>query len=151
MHGMTTRRPYLIRAFNEWILDNGMTPYLSINADYEGTEVPRDYVIDGELVLNISPTSVRNLELGLEYILFDARFSGRSYQIVIPVKAVLAIFAKENGEGMAFVYDQNEGSADMNTQELVIESFDETDKDDDSPNEPPPTPPAGRPSLKIVK
>jgi stringent starvation protein B len=151
MHGMTTRRPYLIRAFNEWILDNGMTPYLSINADYEGAEVPRDYVIDGEVVLNISPTSVRNLELGLEYILFDARFSGRSYQVVIPVKAVLAIFAKENGEGMAFVYDQKEGAADMNTQELVIQPFDETDKGSDGPNEPPPAPPTGRPSLKIVK
>jgi len=151
MHEMTTRRPYLIRAFNEWILDNGMTPYLSVNADYKDTEVPGDYVIDGEIVLNISPTSVHNLELGQEFILFDARFSGRSHQIVIPVKAVLAIFAKENGEGMAFVYDQKEGAADINTQEIVIQSIDETNQDGNGPNEPPPSPPSGRPSLKIVK
>ena len=151
MREMTTRRPYLIRAFNEWILDNGMTPYLSVNADYEGTEVPKQYVVDGEIVLNISPSSVRNLELGQEYILFDARFSGRSHQVVIPVKAVQAIFSKENGEGMAFVYEQQEGSKDMNTQELVIQSIDETGKDGDGPNEPPPPPPSGRPSLKIVK
>lgn len=148
---MTTRRPYLIRAFNEWILDNDMTPYLSVDAEYEGTEVPMDYVIDGEVVLNISPNSVRHLELGQEFILFDARFSGRSYQVVIPVKSVLAIFAKENGEGMAFVYDQKEGAEDMNTQELLIQTDFKADQDDDEPNDPPPTPPVGRPSLKIVK
>lgn len=151
MSAMTTRRPYLIRAFNDWILDNGLTPYLSVDADYEGVEVPLDSVIDGEIVLNISPTSVRNLQLGQEYVLFDARFSGRAYQISIPVKAVLAVFAKENGEGMAFVYDKKSTVTNTNaqTQEMLIQS--DFQQDDEESNEPPPKPPGGRPSLKIVK
>jgi len=148
---MTTRRPYLIRAFNEWIVDNGMTPYLSVDAEYEGVEVPVDYVVDGEIVLNISQGSVRNLELGQEYVLFDARFSGRAYQIVVPVKAVLAIFARENGEGMAFTYSKKGEGAGDHTQEMVIQSRSEEAIDDEEPNDPPPKSPAGRPSLKIVK
>lgn len=156
MDGMTTRRPYLIRAFNEWILDNGMTPYLSVNADYEGTVVPREYVVDGEIILNISPSSVRHLELGQEYVLFDARFSGRSFQITIPVKAVLAIFAKENGEGMAFVYEQGADPDVQHTRELSIHSENDSSEksnksEDEDPIEPPPTSPGGRPKLKIVK
>ncbi|MCW8964164.1 MAG: ClpXP protease specificity-enhancing factor [Gammaproteobacteria bacterium] len=152
---MTTRRPYLIRAFNDWILDNGLTPYLSVNADYDGVEVPRDFVMDGEIVLNISPASVRNLELGQEYILFDARFSGRGYQIVIPIKAVIAIFARENGEGMAFLYEKPGPAVDLRTQEMILKSIvaeeAEGDGDGDEPDDPPPKPPAGRPSLKVVK
>jgi len=155
MQAMTTRRPYLIRAFNDWILDNGLTPYLSVNAEYEGVEVPRDFVMDGEIVLNISPTSVRNLELGQEYILFDARFSGRGYQIVIPIKSVIAIFARENGEGMAFLYEKPGPAVDLRTQEMILKSIvaDEMDSDGDGdgPDEPPPKSPAGRPSLKVVK
>ena len=150
MNGMTTRRPYLIRAFNDWILDNGLTPYLSVNADFPGVEVPREHVIDGEIVLNISPVSVRNLELGLEYILFDARFSGRSFPIVIPVKSVLAIFARENGEGMAFVYGKQDADETPRTREMMLQSV-PAESDEDDPNEPPPDPPGGRPSLKIVK
>jgi len=153
MDAMTTRRPYLIRAFNDWILDNGLTPYLSVNADYEGVDVPRGSVIGGEIVLNICPASVRNLELGQEFILFDARFSGRAYQIVIPVKAVVAIFARENGEGMAFLYEKHEPAVDDHTQEMILKSIiaDEQDDDNESPNDPPPRPPSGRPRLKVVK
>ena len=150
MSGMTTRRPYLIRAFNDWILDNGLTPYLSVNADYDGVEVPREHVVNGEIVLNISPSSIRNLELGLEYILFDARFSGRSFQVVIPVKSVLAIFARENGEGMAFVYTQQDPDDAPHTQEMMLQSV-LAESDEEDPNEPPPNRPGGRPSLKVVK
>ena len=152
MNGMTSRRPYFIRAFHEWILDNGLTPYLSVDADYEGVEVPRAYVTDGQIVLNVSPSSVRNLELGLEYILFDARFSGQSFQVVIPVKAVLAIFAKENGEGMAFAYDQPEKEGlKEESSENGAGSEDGGNEPDEDPTEPPPKPPAGRPTLKVVK
>ena len=151
MNGMTSRRPYLIRAFNDWILDNGLTPYLSVNAEYSGVEVPRDYVVDGQIVLNISPSSVRNLELGLEYVLFDARFSGRSYQIVIPVKAVLAIYARENGEGMAFLFDQQDDAAELPSQHKQGGPAREADLIDDDPGEPPPRSPDGRPNLKVVK
>jgi stringent starvation protein B len=152
MNGMTSRRPYLIRAFNEWILDNGLTPYLSVNADYSGVEVPRDYVVDGQIVLNISPSSVRNLELGLEYVLFDARFSGRSYQIVIPVKAVLAIYARENGEGMAFMFDQqDDDTAGSPSQHRQAGAAKQADLIKDDPGEPPPRSPDGRPNLKVVK
>ena len=150
---MTTRRPYLIRAFNDWILDNGLTPYLSVNADYEGVEVPRDFVIDGEILLNLSPASVRNLELGQEYILFDARFSGQAHHIVIPVKAVIAIFARENGEGMAFVYEKQEPVTDVQTHEMILKSIIQDEREDapEDDEDPPPDPPSGRPSLKVVK
>ena len=98
---MTTPHPYLIRAFYEWITDNGMTPYISVDAEWEGVEVPREFVVDGEIVLNISMTATHNLDLGLEHVTFGARFSGRQRRIMIPVAAVQAIFAKENGQGMA--------------------------------------------------
>lgn len=152
MNGMTSRRPYFIRAFHEWILDNGFTPYLSVDADHEGVEVPRSYVTDGQIVLNVSPASVRNLELGLEYILFDARFSGQSFQVVIPVKAVQAIFAKENGEGMAFVYDQpDQDVPEQGSKRDGLSSEEGANIADEDPTDPPPKPPAGRPSLKVVK
>jgi stringent starvation protein B len=151
MQAMTTRRPYLIRAFNDWILDNGLTPYLSVNADYKGVEVPREFVIDGEVLLNISPSSVRNLELGQEYILFDARFSGHAHHVAIPVKAVIAIFARENGEGMAFMYEKHEPVTDVRTQEMILKSIVQDERDDDGPDDPSPKPPSGRPNLKVVK
>ena len=152
MNGMTSRRPYLIRAFYEWILDNGFTPYLSVDAEYDGVEVPVSYVDDGRIILNISPASVRNIELGLEYILFDARFSGQSFQIVIPVKAVQAIFARENGEGMAFSYEHTE--EDSSKPELNgagASSTENSKKPDEDPSDPPPRSPDGRPTLKVVK
>jgi stringent starvation protein B len=152
MSGMTSRRPYLIRAFYDWIMDNGLTPYLSVDADYAGVEVPTGYVVEGRIVLNISPASVHNLELGLEYILFDARFSGQSFQIVVPVKAVLAIFAKENGEGMAFVFgQQEEDSPEQASGEPAPRSAQGESVSDDDPTDPPPRPPDGRPRLKVVK
>jgi stringent starvation protein B len=152
MNGMTSRQPYLIRAFYDWILDNGLTPFLSVDAEYNGVEVPHNYVVDGQIVLNISSSSVRNLELGLEYILFDARFSGQAHHIVIPVKAVRAIFAKENGEGMAFVYDQSDQGQEsaMQSDNKPEEGGGETGGPD--PTDPSPKPPGGgRPKLKVVK
>jgi stringent starvation protein B len=99
---MTALRPYLIRAIYEWILDNAMTPYILVDAEREGVDVPPQYVQSGKIVLNLSPEAVVNLALGNETIAFHARFGGVPMQIQIPVQAVLAIYAKETGKGMIF-------------------------------------------------
>ncbi|MDN5937774.1 MAG: ClpXP protease specificity-enhancing factor [Salinisphaera sp.] len=100
---MTSRRPYLIRAIHEWVLANGFTPHLLVAADAPAVEVPPEFVTDeGKITVNISPTAVRNLDLGNELIRFSARFSGRAFQVSIPPGAVLALYARENGEGMLF-------------------------------------------------
>jgi stringent starvation protein B len=129
-----SRRPYLIRAVYDWAVDNGYTPHLQIAADAEGVVVPREYVTEGRITLNISPMAVQNLDLGHDPIRFFARFGGKPFEVQVPAGAVLAVFARENGEGHAF----NE-----------IEPGDPADK---SPGKPQPTPPAGgRPKLRIVK
>lgn len=104
---MTSSRPYLIRALYEWISDNGMTPYILVNAEDEGTVVPHEYVDNGKIVLNISATAVQSLGLGDETVELDARFSGNPMHLSIPIKAVLAIYARENGKGMVFNEDDN--------------------------------------------
>ena len=99
---MTSTRPYLIRALYEWIVDNDCTPHLLVTTSVPGVEVPEAFVSDQRIVLNIAPMAVRNLELGRERITFDGRFGGQSRAIDVPVGAVLAIYARENGKGMAF-------------------------------------------------
>lgn len=127
---MTPSRPYLIRALYDWIVDNGMSPYVLVNAEDEQVVVPRQFVEGGKIVLNINPTAVQNLELGNGFVEMDARFSGTPMHISVPVMSVLAIYARENGKGMVF-----------------------TDEDDDG-GEPPPSPDeekSKRPSLRVVK
>ena len=97
----TSTRPYLIRALYEWCTDNGFTPYVAVAAD-DSVQVPREYVKDGEIVLNISFDATSSLKLGNEFIEFKARFAGTPREIMVPVGQVLAIFARENGQGMAF-------------------------------------------------
>ncbi len=99
---MTSLRPYLIRAIYEWITDNAMTPYILVDAEREGVNVPRQYIQDGRIVLNLRPEAVVNLLLGNEAIHFQARFGGTPMQVQVPVNAVLAIYAKETGKGMIF-------------------------------------------------
>lgn len=99
---MTSNRPYLIRAMYDWIVDNDLTPYLLVDAEYPGVEVPQEHVNGGRIVLNISPSACRGLHLENERILFTARFSGIATQMVLSPGAVLAIYAKENGRGMEF-------------------------------------------------
>ena len=94
-------RPYLIRAIYEWCEDNGLTPYLAVRVN-EQTEVSRAFVKDGEIVLNINSGAVRNLEMGNEMITCSGRFSGVPFDIMVPVAAVIGIFAKENGQGLVF-------------------------------------------------
>lgn len=138
---MTSSRPYLIRAIHDWILDNDLTPHIVVNADVEDVRVPPEYIKDGQISLNISAAAVHGLSMDNDWIMFDARFGGKSFQVSVPTSAVLAIFARENGAGM---------------------SFGEEERPDDPPPEPPPgeqgrgkkkaaKKPKTQPALRIVK
>ncbi|MBD3609249.1 MAG: ClpXP protease specificity-enhancing factor [Gammaproteobacteria bacterium] len=102
---MTSSRPYLIRALHEWVVDNGMTPHILVDAEAEGVDVPQQYIENGKIVLNISPESVISLSLANDYISFNARFGGQPTDILLPVSAVIALYARENGQGMVFAED----------------------------------------------
>ena len=141
---MTSSRPYIARALYEWILDNDCTPYVLVDAERPGAEVPREYVRDGQIVLNISPTAVRALLIGNDVVTFDGRFGGEALTITVPMDALMAIYARENGQGMVFEV-AGEVDADAPLFEEVVS--------EDAPPEPtPPKPPrTGRPNLKVVK
>ncbi len=129
---MTSNRPYLIRALYEWLVDNDLTPYLLVDADRESVHVPSRYVEEGRIVLNVSPSAVRDLNLGNDLIAFEARFGGSAFAISLPPDAVLGVYARENGKGMLFP--------------------DEGVDDPEPPKPTQPTPPSGgKPSLKVVK
>lgn len=104
---MTSNRPYLLRALYEWISDNRMTPHILVDAAIEGVDVPEQAVQKGKVILNIDRAAVRDLELANDWLSFNARFSGRRYGVRVPVEAVLAIYAKENGQGMMFAQDED--------------------------------------------
>lgn len=135
----TSTRPYLLRAIVDWALDNGLTPHILVNTAVAGVKVPAGYAVDGKITLNIHPQAVQNLELGKEWIMFSARFHGRSTAIEIPVAAVAAVFARENGQGFFF---PEEGAAAQGNATGTP-----------PPETPPTTPTPGRkgPGLKIVK
>jgi stringent starvation protein B len=99
---MTSSRPYLLRALNEWILDNDCTPYIVVDASAENVHVPQEYVNDGQIILNITPASIRNLVMDNESVSFDARFGGQPHHLYVPISAITAIYARENGQGMVF-------------------------------------------------
>ena len=99
---MSSNRPYLLRAVYEWISDNSLTPYLLVDARHAGVRVPQHAVKDGQIVLNVAMRAVSELELGNESVRFAARFNGVSQQVDVPLTAVLAIYAQENGQGMMF-------------------------------------------------
>ena len=105
---MTSSRPYLIRAIHEWISDNGLTPQLVIDAEIDGVIVPRNYVVDNRIVLNVAERAVKDLDLGDDLVQFNARFSGSSFEVNIPTRAILAVYAAENGVGMAFQEEEND-------------------------------------------
>lgn len=100
---VSSRRPYLIRAIYEWVLDNGLTPHILVAADAEAVEVPAEFVTEeGRITINVSPSAVQGLEFGNHLIHFSARFSGKPCEVSVPPGAVLALYARENGEGMLF-------------------------------------------------
>jgi len=104
--GMSPNRPYIIRALYEWITDNQLTPHVLINASVEGVEVPERSIQQGKVVLNIDPGAVDSLELGNDWLHFNTRFAGVREAIRIPVDAVIAVYARENGQGMMFAQDE---------------------------------------------
>jgi stringent starvation protein B len=103
---MTSTRPYLIRAFYDWIVDNHCTPHVVVNANFEGVEVPKEYVQNSQIILNIAFSAAHGLKLGEDAIEFQARFGGKVRQVYAPHAAVLAIYARENGRGMVFAEDE---------------------------------------------
>lgn len=102
IENMTSSRSYLIRAIYQWIVDNGATPHLLVDAAYEGVQVPRQYVENNKIILNIGPMAAHGLVLGNDSVEFNARFAGKSLSVLVPTQAVLAIYARENGQGMVF-------------------------------------------------
>ena len=156
----SSTRPYLLRALHEWCTDNGFTPYVAVVVD-ETVQVPMEYVKNGEIVLNVSYDATSGMTLGNDFIEFKARFAGTPREIIVPVNRVLAIYARENGQGMSFPMNsvnQSETSADRKIEvpspptRPVLSAVDTTTSgksDDDLP--PNPTQPSGRPTLKRVK
>lgn len=148
MQTMTSTKPYLIRAIHEWCSDQGLTPYIVVIVRGQ-MQVPMEYVKNGEIVLNASYNATRNLTLGNDFITFSARFNGVSREVVIPVGAVVSIFAKENGEGMGFEYDEDVQAGLQSAGEDVAEAAAAEERP-----EPEPQPPAGgggRSHLRVVK
>jgi stringent starvation protein B len=99
---MTSSKPYLIRGLYEWLLENDVTPYLLVDANFYGVMIPQGSANDGKVVLNLTPSAIQGLELDNEYIAFSARFGGIAQNVYCPMASILAIYAKENGEGMMF-------------------------------------------------
>ena len=128
---MTPSRPYLIRALYEWIVDNQLTPHLLVDASLDGVSVPMQFVEDGRIILNISPSATHNLMLANEAVSFNARFAGKDTAVLVPIDAVLAIYARENGQGMMFA--------------------DESGTEPTPPGDGSPTDDKPKPSLKLVK
>ncbi len=158
MTSLTARRPYLLRAFYDWLLDNELTPHLVVDINLPGVEVPLEFARDGQIVLNIAPRAVGNLELGNEFVSFNARFGGVPRQVFVPLAAVMALYARENGAGTMFEpepqYDGVEANVDSDvTHEPKMSVIDgdaaaeHTDGDDDDT----PPPKGGRPALRVVK
>jgi stringent starvation protein B len=148
----TSTRPYLIRALYEWCSDNGLTPYIAVKVD-ESVQVPREYVKNDEIVLNISLDATSSLNLGNEFIEFKARFAGSAREIMVPVGRVIAIYARENGQGMAFPLVEQPGkllSQDAPEAPLGLAPVPSVPG---NPNEDPepPKPTGPRPALKRVK
>ncbi len=149
---MTARRPYMLRAYYDWLVDNDLTPHLVVDATASGVRVPLEFVQDGQIVLNIVPRAVGNLELGNDAITFNARFGGRPHSVIVPLYAVQAIYARENGVGT--VFDPEEAYMGHFIQDEVAAEHQEQNgpsaiENDDNSEEP--VRPSGRPSLKVVK
>jgi len=137
----TSTKPYLLRAIYEWCVDNGFTPYVSVVVDAQ-TRVPMEYVRDGEIVLNIGPLATSRLVIGNDRIECTARFSGVGRDLLIPVAAVGAIYARENGHGMSFEIEKGAGTATGAGDTGEVRSPDLPE---------PPKPSGGRPALRRIK
>ena len=131
---MNSSRPYLIRALYEWILDNETTPYILVNAHGDDVAVPQEHVKDGQIILNISPTAVQELNIENQAMEFSGRFAGVPTRVYVPIVSVLGIYARENGQGMFFEVEESNPEPPKT----------EKKKDDSAPK-------TNRPSLRVVK
>lgn len=145
---MTSTKPYIVRAFYDWICDNGLTPYIAVDVNVYGVMVPMAFVNDGQIVLNVAPEAVGSIALEGSEIQFTARFGGKLEHLVVPYGAISAIYAKENGAGTSLAIEHPPEAEDTPQQPL---SSVETDVDDGNDDDPKPTRPKGRASLKVVK
>ncbi|HZJ94637.1 MAG TPA: ClpXP protease specificity-enhancing factor [Thiopseudomonas sp.] len=172
---MNSSRPYILRALHEWIVDNQCTPHLLVDASYPKVKVPPGYTENGQIVLNTSPAAVRYLEIDNQAVSFEALFSGAPFSLYIPIEAVLAIYARENGQGMFFdagsdlLSDEEEQLTEVDESEKaeeetiedelpeqgpalhIIDSEDTSNLPTDPDDEPPTPPSPGRPSLRVIK
>ncbi|UVK79251.1 MAG: ClpXP protease specificity-enhancing factor [Sodalis sp. Ffu] len=156
-------RPYLVRAFYKWLLDNKLTPYLAVDVTLDGVIVPMKFACNGQIVLNIAPSAVVNLEIGNDKVQFNARFDGVSLQVVAPMTAVLAIYAQENSAGTMFIFESEAyerqvldvGGGQAEDSKIVMSVIDDArlnnvDKSC-SDVEPSTSPQRGQPSLRVIK
>ncbi|WP_217420772.1 ClpXP protease specificity-enhancing factor [Pseudidiomarina piscicola] len=132
MTDMTARRPYMLRAVYEWLVDNQLTPHLVVDAETPGCQVPREFVNEGQIVLNIAPSAVGNLQLLNDRVEFNARFGGKPQQVWVPMLAVTALYARENGAGTIFEEEPQLAASEASEQ-------------------PPEPPTKKRPNLKVIK
>ena len=141
---MNSTKPYLLRAIFEWAEDNGLTPQVLVNAETPGVEVPLKHVVDGQIVLNISSAAVQLHVMDNDCLSFSARFSGVEQDIFLPMNAILAIFARENSQGIFFEETEEDPSEPTLS---TVKNVDAGDSDDDDK----PPRPSGGPHLKIIK
>ncbi|BDR14584.1 ClpXP protease specificity-enhancing factor [Vibrio sp. STUT-A11] len=156
---MTARRPYMLRAFYDWLVDNDLTPHLVVDATMPGVRVPVEFIQDGQIILNIAPRAVGNLELGNDAITFHARFSGRPHSVIVPVYAVQAIYARENGAGTMFEPEEAYTHIEEETMEeeqspsftTVSDEAPQAEDSESGDNESEAPRPKGKPSLRVIK
>ena len=142
--GLPSTKPYLLRAIWEWCCDNGFTPHIAVSV-HANTRAPREFVRDGQIVLNLGPDATNKLQIGNDFVEFQARFGGVARELSVPVSQVTAIYARENGAGMAFELDSETGFSE---EELSAQAL-ETPSEEEPPE--PPRPEGGRPKLQRIK
>lgn len=160
---MNSNRPYILRALHEWIVDNECTPHLLVDINHPQVQVPPGYAADGRIVLNTAPAAVRYFTVDNEAVSFEALFSGAPFSLYVPISAILAIYARENGQGMFFdaesdeLSDDNDEYAEQADEDqhkptaLRAVDTETATKATDSDDEPPRPPSPGRPSLRVIK
>ncbi|MEM9620219.1 MAG: ClpXP protease specificity-enhancing factor [Pseudomonadota bacterium] len=117
---MKPQRPYLLRALYEWIVDSDEIPYVLVDAEVEGVQVPSEHVVDGQIVLNLSSNAVRDLSLGDEYVMCVSRFGGRSFELCLPILSIKAIYCKDSGQGMVFPEESALAEAATNAESSAV-------------------------------
>jgi stringent starvation protein B len=155
---LSSQRPYLVRAYFDWIIDNDLTPHIMVDADFPGAVVPRDFVRDSRIILNVAPRAVHGFELDRKEMSFNASFRGQPMRVIVPMGALLALYAQENRAGVFFepdpFYEAQRRDALAALQLALAPTPENTDPQPPEPDPdepPPPSTPPGRPRLRVVK